>query len=557
MTLFVDPKRRLPGALRSHTRGTRTLGDEPEAIIRNRLLDDVGSDARPLVNLLLEAYARGIPQTLPAGPLAHDVWERHCARVVMAWVADRFIDAEVARWAVETWAFAIGALDTPLEAPQHAPVDVSATERNIALRLAQRATAPLPASPPVRALRSSGGTSPAGRVLGASPPSAVGSQKRAVPTPARMVRSGAGYPSGYRATVAHHSRGPYGWPARVGETVGKVLLACLTASVLLLLIRTMLHEPSRRRMTVQPVPTAAQSPGASPSRGVSGPENGRPVVEPNDSAPQSTSSPAERGVPQSSAGVAAPGVPAITRNALPIRDQDAARISRVNPATRPVPRGTSTPARAGAPGWDQLRLLSGRTLLGRVDVIRTASVVFYDAQTGLRYEFAKDDILEIITEFGNLVRFRQAGSVTSRVSRDQRQVSVSGRYTVRYGAARVNGAPVCRDLWRGPSGSDLASVRHRAGDDTLSISFDGGDTFPSVLDADGLFASTFRILPGQAELATALTTRLNGRFNPDGSLTLQVNVIGYRRVQGTSGVACHVIVDATGEKLAPPQQPTR
>ena len=42
----------------------------------------------------------------------------------------------------------------------------------------------------------------------------------------------------------------------------------------------------------------------------------------------------------------------------------------------------------------------------------------------------------------------------------------------------------------------------------------------------------------------------------DGSLTLQVNVIGNHRVQGTSGVACHVIVDATGEKLSPERQTT-
>jgi hypothetical protein len=49
-------------------------------------------------------------------------------------------------------------------------------------------------------------------------------------------------------------------------------------------------------------------------------------------------------------------------------------------------------------------------------------------------------------------------------------------------------------------------------------------------------------------LATALTTRLNGRFGEDGSLAMQITVIGYRRVQGTRGVACEITVDARGER---------
>lgn len=289
----------------------------------------------------------------------------------------------------------------------------------------------------------------------------------------------------------------------------------------------------------------------------------------------------------------APGVPGVTRNALPVQGGDASRVRRVAPAVRPAPRLTSEApsARTGAPtvrpsngganttapspappttrtvapsvsapvsaananaaatpGLDQLRLLSGRRITGRTEVIHLSSVVFRDAETGLRYEFAKDDVDEIITEFGSAVRFRQqAGSVNRSVT-DRRATSVGGRYAVTYEAARVNGSAACRDLWRGPSGADASTVRHRAGDDTLSIAFAGGDTFPSVIDADGFFASTFRIMPGQEQLATALTTRLNGRFGDDGTLAMQVTVIGYRRVQGAKGVACEITVEARGKR---------
>jgi hypothetical protein len=212
------------------------------------------------------------------------------------------------------------------------------------------------------------------------------------------------------------------------------------------------------------------------------------------------------------------------------------------------PAVAASARQAATPGLDQLRLRSGRRITGRTEVIQVSSVVFRDAQTGLRYEFAKDDIDELITEFGTAVRFRQRSGTANAASTDRRATSVAGRYAIRYEAARVNGSPACRDLWRGPSGADGAEVRHRAGDDTLSVAFSGGDTFPSVLDADGFFSSTFRIMQGQEQLATALTTRLNGRFGSDGTLAMQVTVIGYRRVQGTRGVACEITVDARGER---------
>ena len=42
---------------------------------RNRLLDETGSAARPLAELLLEAIRRGLPLRLPASPVDRVEWD--------------------------------------------------------------------------------------------------------------------------------------------------------------------------------------------------------------------------------------------------------------------------------------------------------------------------------------------------------------------------------------------------------------------------------------------------------------------------------------------------
>jgi len=126
---------------------------------------------------------------------------------------------------------------------------------------------------------------------------------------------------------------------------------------------------------------------------------------------------------------------------------------------------------------------------------------------------------------------------------------VAGIFAIRYAAATAIGSPECTQVWtRSPNVLDRAIVRHVAGADTLSIAFDGGDTFSSNIDADGYFASTFRIVPDQARSSTALTTRLTGQFLPNGALSLQVSIVFFRRMRAGTDLTCTVTVNATGTR---------
>lgn len=263
-----------------------------------------------------------------------------------------------------------------------------------------------------------------------------------------------------------------------------------------------------------------------------------------------------------------PGVPSVTRSLLDARVVDPARMLYVEPArravgnSRPVPPaaipGASTSPAATA--YDEVFLNDGSSMRGRVDVVRAGTVIFQDRRTGLRHEIRKDEIDRIVTEFGAPVRFRVAENVPAATNRavmaararaenGPRGRGVSGVYDVRYGSADAVGSKECTDLWTKPPNTiDVATVRHAAGADTLRVLFAGGDNFLSNMDADGYFASTFRIVPDQARTSTALTTRLTGQFKTDGALALQVIIVFYRRMRAGDDITCTVSVNAVGRR---------
>jgi hypothetical protein len=245
---------------------------------------------------------------------------------------------------------------------------------------------------------------------------------------------------------------------------------------------------------------------------------------------------------------------------------DTARMLFVQPARRAAgeTRRVATASSATPITFDELHLADGTILRGRVEVVRAGTVIFRDMKSGLRVEYRKDDIDEVITEFGTTVRFRaeaaartapggsaasgKRGSTARAPESGVRSKGVGGNYRIRYAAASAVGSPECAQVWtRAPNAEDVAEVRHRPGDDTLKVAFRGGDVFPSNVDPDGYFASTFRIVPDQARTMTALTTRLNGRFTADGGLTFTVNIVFYRRLR-TGEVTCNVAVKAEGTR---------
>lgn len=97
---------------------------------RNELLDETGSDFRPLVDLLLDlgpvvcaAFATRGPDPLSA----HD-WDAARAPLVHRVVSTRYLQPDVVRWAVDVWGRALGVsplaaapapVTTPLQAGRH------------------------------------------------------------------------------------------------------------------------------------------------------------------------------------------------------------------------------------------------------------------------------------------------------------------------------------------------------------------------------------------------------------------------------------------------------
>jgi hypothetical protein len=651
----TDARRSMREALHRLVSDAEDWSQPSLAVFRNRLLDEVGSDARPLANLLIEAIERGVVDSLPRTSMAPALWSAKSTPLVMRWVNDRFLQPEVARWAVEAWGYALGCIDisqltASVDAPEPEPLTPQWPTRRpegavAASAAPARATTRTPMAappstgnaapwrgtytPPPSAMRGTTWTPPM-RVTGSATSNwavanatrvALGTAAIAVSSYIYIFASAASRQdsAAERAAALASTTTPVSADAladSVRASLGGAGIGVIDANGAEIPTTYTVAEPARRvpstRITTDAralssgigvggqatvVPMAAGTGGAISLAMTRLPAEGATPNAYLELAARSNARALTRGdsasVPALAPSVSplAPGVPGVTRNALPVQGGDPSRVRRVAPAVRPAPRlnsvaptarvaaapaqsagganAAAAPAppttrtmapsvsapvsaenanRAATPGLDQLRLLSGRRITGRTEVIHVSSVVFRDAETGLRYEFAKDDIDEIITEFGSAVRFRQRANSVNRSANDRRATSVGGRYAVTYEAARVNGSAACRDLWRGPSGADASTVRHRAGDDTLSIAFAGGDTFPSVMDADGFFASTFRIMPGQEQLATALTTRLNGRFGEDGTLAMQVTVIGYRRVQGSQGVACEITVEARGRR---------
>ena len=111
MTVFVDPRIRMRNALRSLVEADPLHWHEPSLVVfRNRLLDQTGSDARPLAELLLEALQRGWQDRMPRERVEPARWDALSAPFVMQWSAERFIQHDMAQWATECWALAFGVI---------------------------------------------------------------------------------------------------------------------------------------------------------------------------------------------------------------------------------------------------------------------------------------------------------------------------------------------------------------------------------------------------------------------------------------------------------------
>jgi hypothetical protein len=615
----MDPRVRMRDALRELVQENPTSWDQPSLfVLRNRLLDRTGSDARPLAELLIEALRRGWRDRLPPGAVDPARWHTLTSSFVLQWSTERFVQPEMARWALESWGYAMRVIDasqiTIAPPPKREPIAAMAARLNSraaqAGAQAARAVAQATAAGARLGTPAAGSSSTAARVR---PAAAPGGRTTARSAPRGTVT----LPP--RATGAYGPRGRATAPS-VSPWIPRALAGTLLAMALLVIGRVAFFsrpagaeptpaqiaeagvDPATRgdsiararardalidqaispaaralRTPVTSVEVSTQLPTSIPTAML---PSTRPSTRPP--TPSSTTVPPTTGLPTAVAlatgdsrrgavvspsltgGIAIiaadrPGVPSITRSVLPTT-ADSARMIFVQPARRAAgeSRVVASPTAKVALTYDELRLLNGTVLRGRVDVVQAGSVIFRDGRSGLRYEIRKDEIDQIISEFGTPVRFRAGAADVGAAAAARplvktngvRDRGVAGRYRIRYATAAAIGSRECTQVWnKPPNTEDVAIVRHAAGADTLNVAFDGGDNFPSNVDGDGYFASTFRIVPDQARTMTALTTRLNGQFLPDGTMRFAVNIVFYRRMRSGGDITCNVAINAEGRRF--------
>lgn len=509
---------------------------EPLVLLRNRLLDECGGDARALISLLVRAAELGITDRIVEWDGNGLPWPALRGSLVVTLVSDAFLRPEMATWAIDTWGAALhgserlGIVDVP-STPTRGDVARTGARGDDTPR-ASGADVGRPA-PPVAPLPSAARARTAPSRTGvARPPGTNAPGASRAP-----VRPPAGTPN--VASVAQPGA-PSIWPSAPGagwHSMTRVALAVIVLGLAYLVVQVT-GAARRREAARQSQPAPAPAAPAAPVAIAAGP------------AMRSGEAPARIDSPS-------PSLSGLARGALPAEANEASRLLRVQPPTRA--RGIVGPGAAvlesqvallATTRADRVILRSGRTLTGRVEVVRASVVVFRDAESGLRYEFAKREIREITTEFGTTVRFGNEGDPENERRSPLVVRGLAGSYRVTYGFQRVQGSAECQATPTEGLAPDVMTIEHIPDTDTLTLVLRSGSRYYGVVDADGLFATALAIQGDQAMEASAYTSRLNGRFTERG-FEGTANLIAYRKVRGGRDIVCHTTLTATGERLTP------
>jgi hypothetical protein len=542
-----DERRVVQGGLRRLIDREPRWAEWPVETLRGRFLDEVGSDHKPLVLLLLRVHDLGIPQRLPPVVIDAGHWERARTTLAQRLTNELFLQPEMAAWAVESWAWALHVIGEEflLDPPSVAPT-VS--------------TSAAPARTGGGRTGSSGARTTGGGRTTASP--AVRGAAAPMRSTAPPMRTTAG--TGLRST-GPLGNGPPEWLVRAAYISIPVCYGGWLLFIGVQMARGGRTEPAptpTQQVAVaaapMPAPVVSPVPGAEPSAALR-PALGSPLADPSRPAlnpvvqPSGNTTPS--GAPTSTnQPLAADPLPGVTRSALPMTAADSAKSMAATPPRR-AGTGTELAPRnplSAAGGLDQVTTTDGRVMTGRVEVIRAGSILFKDQATGLRYELPKRQVVQVLTEFGTIVRFDGGETVAASPLVKK---GVGGPYRVSYRINEVTGTAECQSLWKSAAPPDAdAEVRHIPGADTLQLAFKGGATFNAVMDQEARFTSTFVIVPDQALTASAVTSRIRGTFSATG-FSGQVTLIGFRRARPGSGLtdtACQSVLDVNATRLKAP-----
>lgn len=212
---------------------------------RSLVLDECGSDYRPLVELLLDIgrQVRPVLATRGTAPQSAAEWANTRAPMVHRLVATRYLQPDVARWAVDVWGRVLGV------APPPAPPVVLTASGHEASLAGGAAPAPAPA-----------GAGRTTRATPGSPPRAVVVSPANVPAALRTLPSWAGGAVSPRvgtpaSALAASGRVVVRAPAALGPRYQPAeRRAAIVLGLLLVTITVTMSQALRRRVTEAPPP---------------------------------------------------------------------------------------------------------------------------------------------------------------------------------------------------------------------------------------------------------------------------------------------------------------
>lgn len=466
--------------------------------LRNLLLDASSSDHRALVELLLRVGRHGVADALrELGQCTPAEWASRRAALATRTTGELFIDHEVAAWAVDSWAVALGVIAPETLAAQRAMHTAARVEESTgSLHGTTRGAGRTAARPAAGAARQGaagvGGTIVTAPAVPGVPSWAGGAQATRI----GAIPSSTG---GMRVI-----RGWQGSSGPVPQPNVRLHMSVMAGVAMLVLAVVLLVPRDRARVGLDPMPGAGI---ADNSALVGDVEPLPPTVAADSFGEQQSTSP--------------PSLP---------------------------PDVETQPSRLRG-ALDTIRLTDGRTLIGSIRLVAPTALFVYDVATGLEYTLPFAQVASVVTHTGASLPL-PAGVAGDPMALTAALLDrgIGGSYRVEQRVRSVDGNSMCGPVAAALGREVIRSVEeftHVPGSREFVLASRPG--VRGIIDASARFTS---VPYTSTRDGVRFTFRMSGHFTPGGfvarTLTETEANIRYRRTQ-----TCRIVADLLGTRTVP------
>jgi hypothetical protein len=469
-------------------------------VFRNLLLDHGGGDALPYVSLLLRALEWGVADRLPAGDPDRETWASVGGAIARDFAAAQLVVSEAARWAVDSWALALGLVS-------------------------EQCLAPMPDDAPEPTQATCAASAPAASHDAATTRAAIGARTPAAPLAAPRVGGPGGLPRPAATTPPARRVAPPPAPV-TGPTRQDVVRTFAGTALALLAVFTWTRLAATDRPVESPAPTEAPRAAMTGPPAATAPTTPAPAASAPVTSPRAASEPAASPAATPTSAAAAPATP------TPPAPAPSARAVAASPIAFPaVIEDTAVAPRDD----DEVVLRDGRRYRGTIALVTAAEVFVQDEWSGLPFVFPVGVLRELRTRQGRVLRYDTTAVATlAAVAPGPRMTDygIGGRYQVQTQGATIDGTEECRSP---AARASLAATRreviaHARG--SARFTLDSRPGVEGALEPDGRFVVP--VTEGRSG-TTRWAFAMSGRFTPAGFTATSVLVtetpLAWRRVQ--------------------------